>query len=72
MKQFIVGKTYLRPGLYGPSFWVLIINRTKNTITFEELNFPNETATYSISHDRFGNEIAAVWQDEDEIGYMRA
>lgn len=72
MKKFEIGNTYIRPGLFIPSFWVRIVSRTETEITFEELDFPGTFNTYQISFDEAGNEIAQVWEYEDIVGYIRA
>lgn len=72
MKKFEIGKVYLRPGLSIPSFWVRIIARTEETITFEELEYPDSAVTYPIEYDEAGNEVIQVWRYYNEIGYMRA
>lgn len=73
MNKFEIGKQYLRPGLYIPSFWVTITSRTETTITFEEINFPGTTSEeYPISYDEEGNEIVEVWRYYQESGYLRA
>ena len=72
MKKFEIGKVYLRPGLSIPSFWVRITERTEETITFEELEYPGSAETYPIKYDEVGNEVIQVWRYYNEIGYMRA
>ena len=72
MRKFEVGKVYLRPGLFIPSFWVKIIERTEETITFEELEYPSSSIEYSVEHDEAGNEVVKAWEYYNEIGNMRA
>jgi len=72
MKKFEVGKVYLRPGLFIPSFWVRNIERTEETIIFEELECPGSLIEYPIEYDEAGNEVVKVWEYYNEVGYMRA
>lgn len=71
--KFEVGKIYLMPGLFIPSYWVKCIKRDekKNRVFFCEIE---HTGVFhkEIEYDLKGNEIVFAWEYGKERGYMNA
>lgn len=76
--KFEIGREYHRPGLFGPSFWVVCVERTETTVTFISEGWLNEAeidpgayATLDIEHDG-DTEVCECWEYRDHRGYIRA
>ena len=70
--KFEIGKTYLHPGLYTPSWMVLIMARTETTITMRECGFPDDPEDY-VTKDIIienGDEECLAWEYYDHKAYM--
>lgn len=76
MIQFEKGKEYIRVGLFGPSWWVRVMERTEKTVTFAQVGYehepPTEWTTIEVQVDTDGTEMCECWEYMGHKGYIRA
>lgn len=73
MTRFQVGQEYTRPGLYGPSWYVRVTERTETTVTFVEPGYEDEEKiTYPVVTNTDGVEMCECWEYLGHTGYIRA
>jgi hypothetical protein len=72
--KFEVGKKYVRPGLYGPSFGVVCTARTENTATFVQAGCEEDKEGYAtieiIKED--GVEACLCWESQGSKAYIHS
>jgi len=76
--KFEIGREYRRPGLFGPSYWVVCVERTETTAKFIGEDSLRETEidhaaydTLDIEHDG-DTEVCECWEYRGHRGYIRA
>lgn len=71
--EFKIGEEYIRPGLFGPSFWVRCMERTEETATFAQVGYEDDPdrVTLKIEHDG-ETETCECWEYRGAHGYIRA
>lgn len=71
--EFKIGQEYIRPGLFGPSFWVRCMERTEGTATFAQVGYEDDPdwVTLELEHDG-DTEVCECWEYRGHHGYIRA
>lgn len=76
MAKFEKSQEYRRPGLFGPSWWVRVMERTEKTVTFAQVGYehepPTEWTTLEVLVDTDGTEMCECWEYRGHQGFIRA
>ena len=71
--EFNIGQEYIRPGLFGPSFWVRCMERTEDTATFAQVGYEDDPDWVMLELKRDGDaEVCECWEYRGHHGYIRA
>ena len=69
MNEFEIGKTYIMPGLYIPSFRIVIEDKRAEKLQVHEVEFPEESFSLQIEKYSEGERVLA-YEYHGVQGYM--
>lgn len=72
IERFLVGNSYIRPGLYGPSFWVTCVARTSVVATFAPAGYEADKESWvEIPIEIInGSEVCLCWESQGTVAYI--